>query len=230
MNNNRVVRKLQFSNKSNTRGYNMEYTIMGRIYPIILNNVVINQLKKYYTGNEIMAIIKNTKKEYLNILSRTPKMGGNRNLYIGNMYLGAYLTGLFKNITEKITLEQYNEMIQTGLKKSVLLKLKMKSINYLSKKYRRNLYKRSAWAKANEAKYPWNWQIRIPEDKKDSGIYFEFTQCGLCKLCINENVPDLIHLMCDTDYVSLHFGGYRLIRTKTLAHGNDCCDFWIIKK
>jgi len=213
----------------------MEYTITGRIYPIILNNIVKNELKQYYKNNEIKEIIKKTKKEYLNIILRTPKMGGNKNIYIGNMYLGAYLIGLFKNINEKIAIEKYNDIIQNGLNNFIknnyfILKLKMKSIDYLSKKYKRKLYKRTEWARENETKYPWNWQIRIPENQKDSGIYFEFTQCGLCKLFFSENVPELTYIMCNTDYLTFAFCGYKLIRTKTLAQGNECCDFWIMEE
>jgi len=211
----------------------MEYTIIGKIYPIILNNVVKNELKHHYKNNEIKEIIKKTKNEYLNIILRTPKMGGNKNIYIGNMYLGAYLIGLYKNIKEKISIERYNDMIQNGLKnflKKNYILLKMKSVNYLSEKYKRKLYKRTKWARENETKYPWNWQIRIPEKQKDSGIYYEFTQCGLCKLFIAENVPELTYILCNTDYLVFSFGGYKLIRTETLAQGDECCDFWIIKR
>jgi len=208
----------------------MEYTIMANIYPIILNNVVKRELGKYYKNNDIKKLVKCTKIEYFNIINRTPNMGGNKNYYIANMYLGAYLIGLYKNIKEKISLDKYNELIENGFKNSRLLKFKMKRVNYLTTKYQENLFKRTKWAKDNKTKYPWAWQIRIPENKNCDGIYFEFTQCGLCKLCINENVPELTQLMCNTDYLSFSLAGFKLIRTKTLAVGNEYCDFLISKK
>jgi hypothetical protein len=208
----------------------MEYTIMGRIYPIIINNLIKEELKNHYKNDEIKDIIKNTKEEYIRIIKRTPNMGGNKNFYIGNMYLGSYLIGLYRNIKNKISLEEYNKMIQNGLKNSKILKSKMKRVNYLSKKYKAGLYKRMEWAKENKMKFPMNWQINIPKNKKNTGIYFEFTKCGLCELCKNENIMELTPLMCDTDYLSLSFANCKLIREKTLAKGNDCSDFWIIKK
>jgi len=68
----------------------MEYTIIGKVFPIILKNIVKKELKKYFTNIEIKDIIKNTKTEYKNIINRTPNMGGNKNYYIGIMYLGIY--------------------------------------------------------------------------------------------------------------------------------------------
>ena len=202
---------------------------MVAIYPVILTNVVKKELGKYYESSDIKRIIQCTRVDYYDIIKRTPDMGGSKNYYIANMYLGAYLIGLYKNIREKISLEEYNNIIENGLKNCGLLKLKMKKVNYLSSKYRKSLYKRAKWAKENETKYPWTWQIRIPENKNRDGLYFEFTQCGLCKLCINENVPELTQLMCNTDYLSFSLAGFKLIRTKTLAVGNDYCDFWVLK-
>lgn len=207
----------------------MEYTTIGKVLPIVLKNIAKKQLKKYFSDIEIKNITKNTKEEYKSIIVRTPNMGGNKNFYIAIMYLGIYLIALYRNTNKKLSLEEYSQLIQNGLKNSTLLKLKMGSVNYFSKKYRKSLYKRIEWTKNNEAKYPWIWQIRIPENKRNEGIYFEFTKCGLCELCKNEKVSELLPLMCKTDYISFSFANCKLIREKTLSNGNEYCDFWIKK-
>ena len=207
----------------------MEYTIIGKVFPIILKNIAKKELKKYFSNIEIKDIIKNTKTEYKNIIYRTPNMGGNKNYYIGIMYLGIYLIALYRNINKKVMLEEYSQLMQNGLRNCTLLKLKMGSVNYFSKKYKKGLYKRTEWAKNNETKYPWTWQIRIPKNKKNKGIYFEFTKCGLCELCKSENVSELTPLMCEMDFISFSFANCRLVREKTLSNGNEYCDFWIRK-
>jgi hypothetical protein len=36
--------------------------------------------------------------------------------------------------------------------------------------------------------------------------------------------------MCDTDFFTFGVCGRELVRTKTLAAGDDCCDFWVRSK
>lgn len=36
--------------------------------------------------------------------------------------------------------------------------------------------------------------------------------------------------MCEFDFISANFMGAKLTRTKTLANGDDCCNFWYTKK
>ena len=169
----------------------MEYTISGRLLPIMLNNSIKKALKKYYENSEIKNIVKNTK--------------------------------------EKLSLEDFDELIQTGLKNCFLLKLKMKKVDYLAKKYIDKLHKNSKWAKENQEKFPWTWQLQIPINQNSGELYYEFTNCGLCKLCSAENVPEIIGLMCKIDYLLLNFSNFKLLRNKTLAQGNDCCDFRILR-
>lgn len=207
----------------------MEYTISGRLLPVILNNAIKKALKKYYDNREIKGIIKKTREEYLCIIKRTPAMGGNKNGYITIMYLGAYFIGLYKNTQEKISLEDFNELIQNGLNNCFLLKTKMKKVDYSGKKYKEKIHKNSKWAKENQIKFPWTWQMQIPENQNTNELYYEFTQCGLCKLCDKENTPEIMDLMCNIDYLLLSFSNFKLIRTKTLAQGNNCCDFRIVK-
>ena len=45
-----------------------------------------------------------------------------------------------------------------------------------------------------------------------------------------EGLPHLIPYLCALDTMSVDWMGGRLYRTKTLAAGGDCCDFYICKK
>ena len=36
--------------------------------------------------------------------------------------------------------------------------------------------------------------------------------------------------MCVMDYPTIEYKGGKLIRTKTLGAGGDCCDFHVVKK
>ena len=61
------------------------------------------------------------------------------------------------------------------------------------------------------------------------GINFDYginmTRCAGCKFYARKGADEFIKYICQTDYLySKHFG-YELIRTKTIAEGNDHCDF-----
>ncbi len=53
----------------------------------------------------------------------------------------------------------------------------------------------------------------------------DYTECGICKLCRDEGVPDLAKYLCKLDYVLADLMGLALTRTTTIAEGGTCCDF-----
>lgn len=57
-----------------------------------------------------------------------------------------------------------------------------------------------------------------------------YRQCGLCALGRQEGLPHLVPYLCALDTLSIDWMGGALYRTKTLAAGGDCCDFYICKK
>lgn len=63
--------------------------------------------------------------------------------------------------------------------------------------------------------------------------YFDVTisKCLWHTACAENGCPELCRLFCDADNVT--YGGLRKIdfkRTKTLGHGDDCCDFHFVRK
>jgi len=60
--------------------------------------------------------------------------------------------------------------------------------------------------------------------------YLTYTECGVCKVAKQEKLEFLAPSMCKMDYKTIALRGGKLIRTKTLASGGDCCDFYVCKK
>ena len=44
-----------------------------------------------------------------------------------------------------------------------------------------------------------------------------------------ESLSFLLPHMCVMDYPTIEFSGGKLLRTKTLGNGDDCCDFHVVK-
>ncbi|MBQ1377544.1 MAG: L-2-amino-thiazoline-4-carboxylic acid hydrolase [Lachnospiraceae bacterium] len=45
-----------------------------------------------------------------------------------------------------------------------------------------------------------------------------------------EDLMFLTPHMCVTDYSAIEYRGGKLLRTKTLGTGGECCDFHVVKK
>ena len=71
---------------------------------------------------------------------------------------------------------------------------------------------------------PHGWLIEIPES--DAYWAMDIVQCGLVKYLAEQGAPEICRVFCDADYVAAEYmTGLELVRTKTLAEGDDVCDF-----
>ena len=59
---------------------------------------------------------------------------------------------------------------------------------------------------------------------------YDYTECGVCKLCKDEGVPHLAKYMCSLDYLLVDIVGIGLDRTTTIAEGGNKCDFRFYEK
>ena len=62
-----------------------------------------------------------------------------------------------------------------------------------------------------------------------SEYYVTHRECGVCKIAQQEGLMFLTPHMCVMDYPTIEYKGGKLLRTKTLGAGGDCCDFHVIK-
>ena len=91
--------------------------------------------------------------------------------------------------------------------------------------------KRMAFAARTDAAenpFQWDAEIILGRDAEEYTILYH--QCGLCALGRQEGLSHLVPYMCALDTMSIDWMGGVLHRTKTLAAGGDCCDFYICKK
>ena len=57
-----------------------------------------------------------------------------------------------------------------------------------------------------------------------------YRECGVCKIAKQEDLMFLTPHMYIMDYPTIEYKGGKLIRTKTLGNGDDCCDFHVVKE
>lgn len=77
------------------------------------------------------------------------------------------------------------------------------------------------------SEYALDWKFRY--EKGVDEFYNTYTECGICKLGIRENCFEFVPCLCNMDERNYRNEGGQLHRTKTLAQGDDCCDFHVTK-
>ena len=81
---------------------------------------------------------------------------------------------------------------------------------------------------SQHSKYPLDWKFKYREGKDE--FYNTYTECGICKLGKKEGCFEFVPCLCKMDERSYFYEGGKLHRTKTLAQGDDCCDFHVTKR
>ena len=55
-----------------------------------------------------------------------------------------------------------------------------------------------------------------------------FTKCPIAKFFKDNNLEEITPLFCELDHLMIKTRKAKLLRDKTLAQGDDRCDFWIV--
>ena len=73
------------------------------------------------------------------------------------------------------------------------------------------------------------WFIKKAES--EAYIAFDIYQCGLLKYLKEQDAPEICCAFCKADYtIAKYMKGLKFVRTKTLANGNNICDFRYFKE
>jgi hypothetical protein len=79
----------------------------------------------------------------------------------------------------------------------------------------------SVWERQDEA---YGWATEFPES--DAYIAIDVTRCGLVDWYTDQGVPEIAPVGCEGDFIMAEFmTGLKLERTKTIAGGDEICDF-----
>ncbi|MBE6125932.1 MAG: hypothetical protein E7186_06330, partial [Erysipelotrichaceae bacterium] len=85
-------------------------------------------------------------------------------------------------------------------------------------------------ARSKKREYPMDWVFDFSYDLSVPEYFVTHHECGVCKIARQENLFFLMPHMCVMDYPTIEYKGGKLIRSKTLGNGDDCCNFHVVKK
>ena len=95
---------------------------------------------------------------------------------------------------------------------------------FFSQENRSKMREWAEWTQKRE--YPANWVAKfISGDGTEFDYGYDYSECGLVKYFKAQGVPELAPYICVNDFPNSSCIGSGLRRTKTIAQGNDICNF-----
>ena len=205
----------------------MKYGAIGALVPLLFDKPVYEFTADALPEMDIKAFKRAHKNEYTAMVKRTPSVGSLKdNMFSMVMYLACYGFSYYKAAPDKITIEIFDGMIAV-LCNSDMMKSFYKGKDCFSQK-EIDKYVRGA-ERSRKKEYPMDWVFDFSYDLSVPEYYVTHRECGVCKIGQREDLQFLVPHMCVMDYPTIEYKGGKLIRTKTLGKGDDCCDFHVIR-
>lgn len=199
----------------------MKETLSTKLYGWFYSSACNQQLKKQYGKPMVRAV----KKEYHVVIRQAKEIGPSR--LISAYCMAAYFIAL--NRKTGLHAQKNYELFRDGLYSSFLFRKAFGSADaYLDK---RKMPGRQKWsADSHKGQYENDWIVDVLEGNGEYELGYNYSQCGICKLCQDEHCFELAKYLCQLDYVIADLMGMNLKRTRTIAEGGEYCDFRYSRK
>jgi len=191
------------------------------------NNSVIMHHCPNVDGQEVMV---KAIKQFRQFIPKIPYIGGNKNPLTTTLIGSVQLLSLIVTFEDMgISKEVIGKVIYGIVENIAESKNKM-----LMKIFAKRFYSKSRLKKITEAgiesqkrQYPGDWVFEINEN--DQGYFQTQYECGIHKLYTQLGYESYVPYLCLTDYATCAVAGLRLERSKTIADGDDVCNFKFVK-
>ena len=204
----------------------MNYGLNARVYAWAFTKMLKDYYRAHFPEMDMREICKDVKREYRAMVRRTPGLGGSSNE--ANLVGACYFFAMAK-VIPGMTPALMDDIIVTGIKSNLMVKLhqgKKKKGTLFSQKEQRK--KMEEAQNSHNSSYEMDWEFTY--EPGDDEFYLTYTRCGICRLAELEHMEDYLPCMCKMDFPKYELIGGKLIRTKTLAAGDDCCNFHVVRE
>ena len=206
--------------------HDMKYDMTCRVFGIVFTKLLKGYYKENHKDVDINKIAKEIKREYRAIIERTPGLPKD-NYMAGNLKGAAWFFALARKMPG-MTPDLMNKMVDELMYSDFMVKL------HKGKREKGTLFSPKEQAKMGNAaknsensEYEMDWKFTYEPGKDD--IKYNITKCGVCRLAERENMLEYLPCMCHMDFSKYEIQGAKLIRTKTLANGDEICNFHLVR-
>lgn len=202
----------------------LRYGIYAKAIEWLCFKPALNRLSELCPAMNMQDYKRRVQQEYKAMLQRTPDIGGS-SLEV-NLYLAAFIFSLHKAAPDQITPNLVNEMVTAVFDSPFMIKAhaNKKCTLFTDKVQDRKVQESIA---SQNSPYELDWKFHY--EKGNDEFYNTYTECGICKLGKREDCWEFVPCLCNMDERNYRNEGGQLHRTKTLANGDDCCDFHVTR-
>lgn len=202
------------------------YDMQARILFLMFSKRVFGYLTGILGKEKAALIRRKAKKEYRKMLLRTPSVGGKDNIFRSGLIMAAMFFAVYKAANGTISEQMFGEMTDHAAHTPFLLKSYSQKDAFSEKMMRQ---KTIAAERSQKREYSTDW-VFTHEIKGPDEHITTFRQCAICELGKREDCFALVKYICKIDFITYDQMGANLIRTQTLADGDDVCEFHVVKK
>lgn len=208
----------------------MKYGLIGTFVKIAFAKTAFSFIEREIKEIDIEDYKKKVIKEYKAIVNRTPSVGKMKdNMFVITMYAGALFIVLYKEAKEYLTPDLIQKLIKEVTYSPLMVKAKQGKSAFTRKEIETRA-KQSKWSRDHINEYPMNWYYYFDNVEGKEEYFITHKECGICKLTKQEGVMEITKYLCMMDYYTFDMQGAVLDRTKTLAYGDDECNFHLMSK
>lgn len=208
----------------------MTYTYCERLIWAAMAPAAFRYLAKQEPGWDISALKQRSRRIYRQMVSRTPEIGSMLKNPLRICLTGGMLwLSIYQAAEETMREPCFEGMVNASMRSPLIVAaFRGKAKTAFTLKAQQKRASAASLADADGNPFQWKAEVLFGRDAEEYSVLYR--QCGLCALGRQEGLSHLVPYLCALDTMSIDWMGGRLYRTKTLATGGDCCDFYICKK
>ena len=203
----------------------MKYDARARVYGWAFGRLLKGYLRENAPGVRAGERCREVKREYRAMLKRTPGIGGAKNE--ANLVGACYFFSMAKAIPG-LSPQSLDDFI------AYCMDSRLMELAYRGMRKRGTLFSEKEQCsmleeaeKSHRSAYELDWEFTYCPGQDEFTL--TYGRCGVCALAKLEGVEAYLPCMCRMDFPKYRLMGARLQRTKTLAEGEDCCDFHVVR-
>ena len=205
----------------------MRYNAVAVLYGTVFTKIVAKYYKANFPEIDFKALKPVLLREYKEMIARTPSIGGSKNSLEQNLIGACFFLAMGK-VIPNMTVEIMTDIINKGIASPFMQKTHSgkakKGVLFSDKTQNRKLEEAE---RSHFSPYEMDW--RYDYVKGEDEFYCTYTKCGICTLAEKEGLEEFMPALCGMDFPMYELTGGKLYRTKTLANGDDCCNFHVVK-
>lgn len=203
----------------------MKYNGVCRLYSFVFLKMLKSYYKKYDKERykSFKELSKRTKKEFREMIERTPGLDGES---LESQLIGAAFFFSMAKADSNLTPELLDDIIIKSINSAFMQKAHKREKESGALFSDKTQDKKTAEAiRSQSSDKLMGWKFTY--EKGTNEFRCTYTKCGICTLAKREHVEEFLPSMCKMDFETYKMVGAELIRTKTLANGDECCNFYV---